>query len=132
MNTDKNGKIAFIFPANEQSGIAKPTLNFKSINGHFHITVGISFINLLVDDIYFTRLDVVSPSGESIMSEKIKPIPANSIDPVMHTSFLSASMYLEAKESGVYTFKCELIESLRDSLDKKEAYFNVVSEDWHG
>ncbi len=123
------GKIAFIFPANTESGSLKPTLNFKSQGDVLSITMGISFIDLNPESSYIVNLSITSPSGASLIDTRIDGIPSENIDPVVRTSFLSAKMHLNAKESGMHCFKCELIEMLQATVDKKEIYFNVFKED---
>lgn len=129
MTNERRGKIAFIFPANAESGFLKPTLNFTVHGDTLAITMGISFIDLNAESSYLVRLSVTSPSGESLLDSGLDGIPPENIDPAKRTSFLAANMYLISSESGMHCFRCELIEMLQTTVDKQEIFFNVFRED---
>lgn len=135
LNMDTNrikGKIAFIYPAKfNLKGATAPTLNFIEQGMHVAMSVGISFLDLDPSTHYLVFFKLISPQGEEVVtSSEMGAIPADQIDPLKRTSFLSASFYFDVDSFGAYRFSCQLIDLLHSTsepVDSKDIYFNVLS-----
>lgn len=126
-------KIAFMYPAKfNLKGATEPVLNFKARdNNVLSMSVGVSFIELDPSENYWVLIGLEDPQGSAVVNSThgISVIPAEEIDPVKKTSFLSANFYFEATSAGVYRFFCELRNPLANYgnlIDSKEIYFNVA------
>lgn len=128
---DAKGKIAFIFPAQFNAhGAISPMLNFKVKGDKLAISMGISFIDLDPVESYLVIFELLSPSGEKVVtSNGVDGLPPSQIEPTLRTSFLSANFYFEVSEFGAYTFKCSLASMMYNygnAIDSKEIMFNII------
>ena len=121
------GKIGFIYPAMRAAdGFPSPTLNFISENGRVSMVIGTAFLDLNPGSSYIAKMELRSPNGKEILTSRgLDGIPPDHIHPEYRTTFLSADMYFDVIESGIYTFSCELWEMMATKVDEKKIEFNI-------